>query len=497
MKRTGLYMVAALAALGGCEDDVNVKGANAKGSVGGLVYDAASRTPLEGIEVSVLAGRKVFGPEPTGADGSFRFKKVPAGEVLIMISGTDTYNGAWINEEVPRDTGEFPSGNVSVTAGPIGLVPMTRSFEVRVLDNQGAPVPNYPVTIQTFPQWVDLSTGTAESVGEIVTTATTDGSGYARYDAFPDHFGMGPEVVDAGVVLLPPLDADGDGVLEFGGGDRLFNFRSLTDPTPDVVLDAGFTVDLQVRASTISSLSFGGTNPVAPVISNNDPVHVSFNLPIRDDVEVILTDEDGAPVERPSPVISDDTLTIPFDSTPTLLAASEYNIQIHAVARVGDRLVSGDFAGAFFTRSLENQVTVVNATRDPATQLVTLEFSEPIGLGNPGSQSTLSGQNCVLFFAHDLDGSGSIGDAANELTSPACSVVLQSAEPDPPGLPGLSGYSRLWQFTAPTDSVGNPLPPSTPVHVLFSRVPTEASRVERADGRPVPDFTASAAIPLP
>lgn len=496
MKTTILMCVLSVGLLS-CGDSLEVDNVDPQGSVGGLVHDAVTRQPLAGVQIGLIAGGRSFDAQTSAEDGSFSFGGVPAGDVIVSFTPPDGYQPAYLRGTLSSSAGEFPTGNATLTLGPIGMVPLTRSFAVRVLDQNGKPVSGYPVILRTFAQYIDLSSGIASSRGETVATATSDQNGYASLAAFPDFVGMGPSVNDSVLVLLPPLDADADGVFEYGGGDRLFAARTLSDPTPDVILSAGYTTQLQIRASTIPLLAGqGGSSPSAAVLGISDAVHIAFNLPIQDDVAVTVTDEQGTPVATmPGLSVRDDNLTVNFGAAP-LMPGNEYNITVHAIAAVGERMVTGDFAAPFFTRAINDTVTVTAISRDPATQQVALTFSEPIGLGN-GANNTLNGGNSVLFFNADLGGAANIGDYPSELGADSGFVALSSAEPDPTGLPGLSGYTRHWTFIAPNNSGGVPLPSNTRVHILWDRVVSNGYRVERPDGTAVANMTDGMSIPIP
>ncbi|MBI4508694.1 MAG: hypothetical protein HY698_03595 [Deltaproteobacteria bacterium] len=475
-------------------EDVSVSNTSPTGSVGGVVVHAATRAPMTGVEVSLLAGGKVFPAVKTLATGTFSFRGVPYGNALVTVAGPSGFLGAVLGAKMSGQAGDFPTSNEAVTLGPIGLVPASRMFTLRILDDRGVPVGGYTITAQTTVGWVDFSSGAPKAVGEALFSATTGADGRVTLVGIPDYHALGTTINDALVVTLPPWDANEDGVLEFPGGTATFNMRSLAVPVPEVLLKPNYEPALSVVASNVAALERSpSANSLPGTIAVGEPLYIKFNLPIQSTAAVSVTDEQGAPLpEPPSSSVQGDLLKIVLATSP----GNEYNLSIHAVAAVGDRIVWGDFAAAFFTRGPEK--ITAKATKDSATGMVRLTFSEPIGTGSHDSNN-LAGENCVMFFNADLDKSGiPIGNAPGELGHASCESgrSLRSVEPDPPGPVGRSGYSSIWEFLPPTP--GNAaLPSATPVHLLFSRIASPSFAPRRTDGRPVPDFTGLDAILLP
>lgn len=481
MRLVRIALVITLAAA--CGDSLSVNNASPAGSVGGLVVDASSRAPLEGATVTLISGGNVLDPEVTAADGSFRFTDVPFGIVLLIITPVDpaAYGGATVHRMLAGEAGDFPVDNEALTIGPIGLTPLSAApFQFRVIDIDGAPVANYNVAAQTTVEWIDYSGGPGVAQGERIITATTDADGYATIPGLPEYWRLSPNINDALVVNLPPLDIGADGIYEYPGGFTVFNLLALGNPTPDVILDPAYSGALTVQQSSIDALA-GGGGP--SVLGTNNEAWIKFNLPITDDVEVIVGNELGQPVAAPTATVEGDTLRLSFAG---LNPGAEYNMSIHAVAAVGDHAIQGTFYAPFFLRSADSQVTVVSATRDgPSTIHVT--FSQPIGLGFGVS---LNGGNCVLFFNADLGGASvPVGDAPGEIGNADCEGgrSFSSEEPDPQGPVGYSGYTTRWVFDVFNPFTATALGPGTQTYFMFSHVADPSYRLRRVDGTLVND----------
>jgi hypothetical protein len=488
-----LAALAALAATGplGCGEDVSVGNVNPRGAVAGLVVDAATGQALSKIKVRLVAAGSHAEPVETDELGFFEFTAVPAGIVLVVIEPAGTYWGATIRGELTGEAGQFSTGNEALTLGPIGLLPADTQLALRVLDERGRPAPNYTFAVSTVVEWVDLAGGEVDAEGRRGFGVTTDASGVAKLPPLPDFWRLGNAVSDQLVLSLPGFDQNQDGILEFAGGVQTLALRTLADPRPDILLDPAYAATLQVVASTLGSLEGGPAQALPAVVSGGEPIHIKFNLPIDAAATAVkVLGEEGAAITQAVAVdVNDELVRIGF--TPALPAGAEFNLQLHVVSAVGDRLVDGDFAAPFFSKSAQENVSIV-AT--PMAGVVRVTFGEPVGTGD-NNLNFLNGANCVMFFNADINNSGGPpGDVPSEIGNPACdgNIYFRALEPDPPGPVGLSGYTRHWEF---------PLPPNvgsgTQVQLVLSRVVDQTRRLQRPDGRPVQDFVGSMILTLP
>jgi hypothetical protein len=482
----------------GCSDDDSTDNEIVTtGTVGGMIVDAASREGLVDVSVTLMAGGIVFDPVTTGPTGLFSFENVPKGEVLVTIDPPpeSSYGETWIHKE-------FTNEHNTVTIGPIGLVAGDDSFSVRVLNLFGEPVGNYSIVLEHFVEYIDFNSENSTPMGSVLLDATTSVDGNATFTHVPNFFTLSGEISDTVIVYLPTLDIDGDGIFEFPGGERIFSLRNLQDPVIEIILDGNYETELNVLNSTIGNMTgVISTNPLPALISTSDTIYVSFNLPIQETVEVVISDEFGNPVSQtPILTVNGNNLSIDF-SNDALHEGNEYNILIHAVSSIGKQLVTGDFYAPFFTPGSSDEVTITNITRSPiAPYRVDIEFSEPIGSGNSGG-TTLSGENCVMFFDDNLADQVSpntVGDVAGELGNPSCNssgLNFIMNEPNPTGLGVKSGYSKHWTFNAPVDFTTTL--PVTNLHLIFSKITTSNYVIKRSDGTRVVDFTGSTSIVIP
>jgi hypothetical protein len=480
-----------------CGDTTYTQDVTYRGTVGGLVVDAETREPLAGASVTLVTGGEQRGAVVTTEDGLFSFADVPAGEVLVAVAAPDGYGDAWVRDELTLGAGGAPGAGSTLTLGPVGLVPRTASLTVRILDEGGAPVGQYPVTLEHHLEWVDYRGDLPTARGSVLLDAVTDGGGYATFTGLPDLAALSPALDDAATLTLPPRDLLGDGVYEFPGGEVELALRSLGVPALDVVLRTEYPTTLSVVSSNVPQLAGAGAAGAVPgIIATDGVVEVTFNQPILPSVGVAVADELGDPIGLvPAVTVTGAHLAIDFGAAP-LTAGREYNLVLHAVAAVGVARPVGDFAAAFFTPASSAAVTVAKIARDGANR-VDLEFSEPIGTGQPVSLSGETG--CVTFFnanLADVNRTNYVGDAPGELGNPSCNgYTLYSNEPDPVGPVGASGYTRFWYFIAPLDITTTF--PATQVHLFFSHVSVGAYVMKRTDGTRVADFTGATVIGIP
>jgi hypothetical protein len=489
-------LVALVSACGSDQQPLEIRSTQAIGSVGGMILDAATLEPIAGASVTLVAG----GTASTGttdASGTFAFEEISVGEVAATVAAT-SYLSAVLHGTLPG-AAEFPVDNTVLTFGPIALVPATGSMTAMVQFDDGSPAAGLLLTARADRRFYDYSTkGQAagyEEAQATVVTATTDASGLVTFAGLPDFALIGESAEDLVTVIVPPIvgQAGDPSLYRYPGGSFPFHLLAVGASTPVIVLRQPTPAALEVVASSISALEGAGPGAVPAVIQPSGPIWITFNQPLdAANTRVVVLDEAGASVNtQPTVTVAYATLQLGF--APQLPEdPSEYNLVIHAVAAVGDRLLRADLWAPFFTPP-PTTIVKPTLTRETTvtTDVVTVTFHEPVGTGN-AARNTLDGANCVLFFSIDLDGSLTTGDAPGETGNPTCVDTLTQLEPDPAGICGLSGYTRKFQFEVPKVMPGGtPVPAGTPFQMVFSRVVDTNHLFERVNGQVVPDFAGS------
>jgi hypothetical protein len=490
-------MAGALFACGdsGDEAPIGVNNVSPMGSVGGIVLDASTLKPLQGVPVTVVSGAKLFpsaeSPALTDVEGRFSIENVPAGDLIVQIAPKANHQPATIESGISNAAGEFPLANATLSIGPIALIPLATAdsaFKVQLINPDGSPAASVKAHLRTGVAWVDMTSGTPQGRGVAVAEAQSDNGGLLRFSGMPDFVkiaslvGTGA-IADTVRVVLPPLDLNKDGVADFFGKETAFQVTKQTGAIPQIVLTSAAPGVLHIVASNIARFTGGQGNRVLGSVSG--PLFLAFNWPIDPKLtELALFDELGKPVpSAPTKAVSGNLMTVNFQG---LVGGNEYNLNIRTFANVEGTLLEGNFGSPFFTPTAAGaKVTATlkrGGTANPNRVLVT--FSEPIGIGGL-SMDNLDGLNAVLYFDADLNGSTTKGDAPGERGANSTNIAMVIDEVDPPGTCARSALSKYWHFEIPLDSTSVPLPGGTAFDMVFSRT---AEVVRRADGSSVPDL---------
>jgi hypothetical protein len=473
------------------------------GVVGGLVVSASDQSPVSGATVTLIAGGTTS-TATTGMDGAFSFAAVPFGTFIVEVSQTGTLS-AVLN-------GAVLSAASTVTLGPIGLVPNTGTFAVRVVDEQGAAAPGIKVTGTTDVRWVSFAGGVPSSQGSVTVTATSDATGLITFTGLPDLTSLGTFVSGTLSVAVPPVHIMGTETYDFLGVTVTYNLRALTNTmqAPTITL-AGPHSPLLVMASNIAYLVFQATFDTSDglTIPAAGPITVAFNQALDPaSVRAVVTLEDGVTQAQvqPQAAVTGNLLTLSF-ATP-LTAGTRYNLDLHALAArapsVTDSQAEFNVQSApFFTAPAAGAaVSVVmsslSKTTIGANTVVTFMTSEPIGLGR-GQSFPIS---CVAFYEGvNLDNGdpaaypGEYDNMGQSLTcyaqgNPLPAMDITAIRPIEQA-PVITGFAARWQVAVDSPTTTGPCKPlggtctrpsvGTKVHLVFDRLPPSQT-VRRTNG---------------
>jgi hypothetical protein len=534
MQKVALTFLSALAAAGCAADSnsVTVGNSNPLGAVAGLVWDAAGESPLPGVAVQIVTPAGQLSAT-TDMDGRFIIGKVPSGAFIISFA-IDGYAKVTFMGALAGAVGNFPVANPTATVGPIGLIKTDGTFNVRVVDQDGAPANGIKASARAQVRYIDFSTGQGVPKGFLDVTATSGADGLLMFSGLPSIdvlTNYSQLVTSASVdqlnVEIQPVKVMGVEAYSFLGGTFGFRLAHLPQLAPVIVLAGPDTV-LSILDSNIDYLRGQSGNgsafsaPVGTLLGPSDKITIAFSEAINGSTvraQYFMEDGTAAPITA-SAVPSTNLLTItPMQS---LGAGLRYNLGLHVDALT--------MAAAQATRK-EINLTVpifVKTTGSPALKVVassvkaddaisfTFQLSEPIGIGL-GSTAAIS---CVVFYDNvnfDNDpmsvwpGEWNNGVGLQCPPGPFNSVNIDVTKMTPlentsPGMP-ITGYSSRWKVIFDTtDTMGASggckpgvlkqtmampgpcIPPAagTSAHLVFSHVNGQ-NTVKRADGTPVPD----------
>jgi hypothetical protein len=529
-------LAAALA--GGCNDStVAVGNDNPLGTVGGLIYDASNQMPLVGANVKVISGGLTFAVQ-TGMDGAFSIPKVPAGPFIFSANQTG-YTTATFGSNLYGAAGNFPVKNPVQTIGPIGLIKADGAFNVRLVDETGAPVPMVKVTAHTQnSNYVDFSNGNPFGVGETSFAATSGADGLVQLTGLPDFALLGTfgNISDTLTVDVPPVKVSGTESYSFLGVSVSFRLSNLngggaTPQAPTITL-AGPHTSLLVLGSNIPFLRGAGNFVQSLTVPPNGPLTVEFNQAINPNtVRVVFYNEDGITQAQAQPMATVTTNLLSMTPNQALVAGARYNVLIHVDASltptVNDPFLSTEYnvLAPFFVQQASGVTPTVNMnsiSKAANGGLITVTFTlnEPIGLG----QQSSGGIDCVAFYEGvNLDN----GDPAPYVGEWAATLPLQCiAQSNPaPGMnitvlrpleqtgpapvtgfaskfaidinnmPAVGANSAACKPTDPPGSCGGPSS-GNKIHLVFSHLPASQT-IRRTNGQPVTDDATKLVIPIP
>ena len=523
-----------------CSNDVTVLNHNPKGTVGGLIVDATSGAPLEGVQVRVVSASGAFESTTGTPDGTFRVDGVPAGHFTVTMK-KDGYLPVLLEGNLVGSAGNFPIDDPIATLQPIGLVATGPDFVVRVVDANGVPVVGAKAVARSVFSYVDLSDGFTRFAGSVTVAADSAADGRLVFKGLPDiaRFGVpigalasdpsfGSVGGDTVVVSVAPINVMGQDNYQFAGGIYKFSLLQPNTPLAQIVL-AGPNDPLKIVESNLEWLREGFVPPsvMAPgtvrgsILGGGDPITIAFSDAVDPTtVRAQLTLENGTP--GPAVTATVNLNLVSLQAMGQLDSAKRYNLLFFAQAALNAALPSRQrsMAAPFFIRPADNTKPTVIFAKLAASSVQFL-LSEPIGLGNGLPQSF----DCTVFYeGANFDGSVAgqvnvVGEWSVDPTALSCGTATPVTSPVPNAAPLLNGtlagienkdngtavpttgYSQFFTATfapfttgmAPaTNMPGVALPAiGSKGHLYFARLPVT---VRRADGTPVTsvDFTLQA-----
>jgi hypothetical protein len=509
-----------LALIGGCDSTVAVGNGNPIGTVGGVVIDATTEQPIMGATAVVISGGKSYtSQQPSDMNGIFSVPKVPAGAIIVQISNMG-FITAEFNTTLGGNIGNFPVRDPVLTIGPIGLIPATGTFNVRLVDENGAAVPMVKVVGTSSVRYVDFGTfqaGAGVPQGNVIFNATSDANGLVSFSGIPPYASLGSYVDDSFRVTVPPVKVMGSESYQFLGITQTFRPAHLdsSSQSPTITL-AGPHTALFVLESNISYLRYGAVFDTFDglTVPPGGPITVEFNQAVNpQSVRAVFYDEDGVSPAPSQPTITVTTNLLTITPQAPLPAGNRFNMDLHATSALAalqtdvQAEVNIQFV-PFFTAPPANSSPQISGTPSKTTDgannvIVTFQLSEPIGLG----QGRTGAISCVAFYENiNLDNGaptaypGEYNNNGQSLTcwaqgSPLPAMDITAIRPVEVA-PVTTGFTTRYQVTVDNITAGFQGPCSaagitcsrpaagTKVHLVFDKLPPSQT-VRRTNGQVV------------
>ena len=459
--RRVLFLIPMIMMLGlACDDGkrdfketVTVTPVDTLGTVGGVVFDAGTDGPLAGVTVTVVAGGTAF-TATTDDSGIYQVTNVPATGGVLITYDLEGFLPARQQAAFPVAPGNVPYVNPTITSEPVWMFNNTGTFQVRLLDPNGTPIPSIPLQLSvpaafyTVDQW-----GNVYFRGDANRVANTNAMGLAQFRDIPEMPLAGSINFPTVRVYVPEIDLDGDGNPEYASTTRNFDLHLTSDTIQVIRLGAFAGGDLTVSASNHSY--FTGTPTVPGTFSSGDTVYVLFSRePDTDSLSVTLREfaQDGASWPL-TPTLNGNQVS--FTLPDGLTAGEMYLLTVYAHAEnSGNSYVRT--VPVFTTATEALQVNMARENPMVVNSPVIVTFNQYVGTGSQ-FYTTLNGTDGVVYFVYDLDSSGIIGDAASEYGYQTTAIALESLEESATWAPGMAvartGFSRRWRFQPPLAAV--------------------------------------------
>ncbi len=535
MKRAGalLFLCSAFA----CSNDAAVSVSNKAplGVVGGIVLDAINEAPLAEVDIEVISGGRIVATAKTGADGLFSVGGVQAGTFFVNYKKSGYVTIPQFQGSLNGAVGNFPIDNPIATLPPLGLIPSTGTFTVKVLDDTAKPVAGVSLTARPQIRYVEYSNGSRFQRGNYNVLAMTDMNGLAEITGLPDVVKLGTFTLnDVGIqneyyskldrlwIDVAPIKDPQSGVFQFLGLTTFFDMSRPASQVPTISLagpnDGLIVVDSNLEylngMNTTSSRAY--TAQLGSVLAQTSPYYVLFNQALDGDVRVQITDEEGTiqPITLSAQVSGNLLIVTPMVTPMGPLPGKRYNLvlSVTALSSSGIQGSGKEFSATapFWIQSMQPNVTAstgigaLKMERNAGNGDINLTFtlSEAVGIGG-GSVSAL---DCVAYYEDaDFDGDdavevrGEYGSGSNMSCEAVAGAVINvsqvrpvmSADTNSP----RTGFYTTWQVTVDRPNTDGPClaglgvdcvrpVAGKKVYLVFGKTES-TSTVRRPDGKPV------------
>ncbi|MGM0596247.1 MAG: carboxypeptidase regulatory-like domain-containing protein [Myxococcota bacterium] len=477
------------AACGGDEsydETITVNPVNPIGTIGGVVFDGTTDSPLSDVEITAIVGGESFSTV-TDESGIFSINEVPATGSAVLLYESEGYIKARQQVQFSESDSDVSYENPTATANPLWLFSANGSFSIKLLDPEGKPVPEVPVTLEMHPSYVILNENDSfVQVGNVIRVANSNNNGLVEFLDLPDKAQTGLDINAQVTVNIPEVDLDDDGIPDLNSTNRTFNYSNYQGTSPVINLSESQTGSLFIEHTNFSYLN--NNYKVPGTFEANDTIYVNFNRAIdSENLSIVLLSNEINGSSWPIEATVDGQM-ISFDLPGDIEPGKKYYLSIFATTPVYGYVFSR--TSPLFTTP-DAEPAIVSITKDDAldpSSPLTVTFNQYIGTGTSYITS-LSDQNGVVYFSWDIDESGTVGDAPGEIGYDTTNMSFNSLEESPEWVTSLYpsgelGFSKKWRFT-PQGSVNA----GTEVQFKFDMVSNSNYVVITPEGNSVPPLS--------
>lgn len=386
-------------------NDVETKPTKTKGSIVGQL-ETIDYQPIAGATVEAAVGSKLR-KTTSGEDGRFVLEGIPGGSSVTVRIHAEGYASVRTSTAIPNQAGEMPLDGGLATIGPLALLPTDSKLEIELLGKGGARLTPPSGSCLADVAWLDRSgTGNDLARGEVRVEARFEGGrmiceGLTNFRALALH-GEGVEY------SYDRIDADGDGHWDYAGG---WNWV----PAEELFFGGESVIYRSLRPREDDGLVLIATNlsdEMERPVSADEGVELLFNQPVRlhhVEMEGLLEAED--------PTFQVDVNGELARIVPAGGAWEEgqlYTLRLLVSPLSDPTAIEEHFYQLFTSASADPDVTATfddlndDGVFNPG-EILTIEFSQAVYNRTRTVFDTLG-----FEVDHDLDGSGTIGDAFGE-----------------------------------------------------------------------------------
>jgi hypothetical protein len=284
----------------------SVAPATPTGTVTGVVMNTKF-APIADANVVLVLGTGFTAALRSGADGAFRFDKVPAGAAGQLLISKDGFGTVRVQVSVPGSAGNVPLNDGNANAGVILLLELNGSVRYQLQTANGRPARGARALLEVSPAGFQLFNreGFGDPQGQLSFEGQADDTGTLTFMNVPAPAELARTSNSTNYTLIVGgLDEDGDGDNEFNGLIDQRSGRSFfIGGVPTLRLPDSRTPGAPAIVATNVESFNDITSPARNMLKPTDSVWVVFNQPINDKALLVRATQEDCATTVPTTVI--------------------------------------------------------------------------------------------------------------------------------------------------------------------------------------------------